>query len=200
MGVFTDIDRTLGLAASVKLVKIRDKYRESGALDAEDFLYLINQTARYETIDKRLSQDSYKISKEYADLDFEISELMKDMMRELNHVRFSQLNEKKEYHFELSVVRMNQGSRASYYEWMNELEEGCNDIRRLQENFDSNGDAIKVIGTFYSLKRDYNLDVTITAETDKDELKQRVKALIAEKLQEENTLIQRRLKEFDVIS
>lgn len=200
MGVFTDIDRTLGLAASVKLVKIRDKYRESGALDAEDFLYLINQTARYETIDKRLSQDSYKISKEYADLDFEISELMKDMMRELNHVCFSQLNEKKEYHFELCRVRMNRGSRVSYSQWMNELDFGCNDVRELQENFDANGDAIKVIGTFSSLKRDYNLDITITAETDKDELKQRVKALIAEKLKVENELIQQRLKEFDDIS
>ena len=200
MGVYTDIDRTLGLAASVKLVKIRDKYRESGTLDAEDFLYLINQTARYETIEKRLEQDSYKISKEYADLDFEISELMKDLMRELNHVCFSQLNEKKEYHHELCRVRMNRGSRVSYSQWMNELDFGCNDIRRLQENFDANGDAIKVIGTFSSLKRDYNLDITITAETDKDELKQRVKLLIAEKLQKENEQIQQRLKEFDVIS
>ena len=83
---------------------------------------------------------------------------------------------------------------------MNELDFGCNDVRELQENFDANGDAIKVIGTFRSLKRDYNLDVTITAETDKDELKQRVKALIAEKLKVENELIQQRLKEFDDIS
>lgn len=70
----------------------------------------------------------------------------------------------------------------------------------FQENFDANGDDIKVIGTFRSLKRDYNLDVTITAETDKDELKQRVKALITEKLKAENALIQQRLKEFDDIS
>lgn len=199
MGVFTDIDRTLGLNASTRLVKIRDKYRESGAVDAEDFRYLINQTARYETIDKRLSQDSYKISKEYADLDFEISELMKDMMRELNHVCFSQLNEKKEYHFELCLVRMNSGFRVSFSELMNELDFGCSDIRRLQENFDANGDAIKVIGTFTALKRDYNLDITVTAETDKAELKQRVKVLVAEKLREENALIQRRMKEFDDI-
>ena len=92
---------------------------------------------------------------------------------------------------------MNRGSRVSYSQWMNELDFGCNDIRRLQENFDANGDAIKVIGAFRSLKRDYNLDITITAETDKDELKQRVKLLIAEKLQKENEQIQQRLKEFE---
>lgn len=195
MGVYTYLDHTLGLSVGGKLLKIRDKYKETGELDKKDFIYLANQAARYETIQNRASRGTYKVSKDYADLEYEINELFGDTLTELTNVYFMDINEKKEYVLNLSNIFMLGKSRLSIREMLSEISQGYEQVERLQKDFDYNGDDLTVVGTFENLKKDYNLDISFTTAITKEELQTRIRKLVTEVLEKEVAALQSKLNE-----
>ena len=195
MGVYTYLDHTLGLSVGGKLLKIRDKYKETGELDKKDFIYLANQAARYETIQNRASRGTYKVSKDYADLEYEINELFGDTLTELTNVYFMDINEKKEYVLNLSNIFMLGKSRLSIREMLSEISQGYEQVERLQKDFNYNGDDLTVVGTFENLKKDYNLDISFTTAITKEELQTRIRKLVTEVLEKEVAALQSKLNE-----
>lgn len=185
MGVYTYVGKTLGLKVSSNLRKIREKFMKDGTLDKKDFRYLINMAARYDTFENRMKEHSYQVTEDFNDAKYEINDLVGNLITELNNVYYMDLNEKEEYHVKLSRTMMIGGSRLSIEDLMNEVDSGFNEVRLLQKDFDANGDDITVVGTFESLLKDYRLDVSVTADMSKEELKAKVRKMVKDRLEEE---------------
>ena len=195
MGVYTYLDHTLGLSVGGKLLKIRDTYKETGEVSEKDFIYLANQAARYETIQNRATRGTYKVSKDYDDLEFEINELFGDTLTELTNVYFMNINDKKEYVLNLSSIFMLGKARLSIHEMLSEISQGYDEVVRLQKDFDYNGDGVTVVGTFENLKKGYNLDISFTTAITKEELQTRIRKLVMEVLEKEMADLQSKLNE-----
>lgn len=185
MGVYTYIGKTLGMKVSSDLRKIREQYMQEGTIEKQDFANLINNAARFETIKNRLAERSYQVSEDYRDQRFELDDLMGNIITELTCLHYMDLNEKQEYHIKLSRTIMLGGSRLSIEDLMKEIGSGHDEVRLLQENFDANGDDITVVGTFENLLKDYRLDVSVTANMSKEELKAKVRKMVKDRLEEE---------------
>lgn len=185
MGVYTYIGRTLGMKVNSNLRKIREQYMQEGTIEKQDFANLINDAARFDTIKNRLAERNYKVSEDYSDQKFELEDLLGNIFTELSCLHYMDLNEKQEYHVKLSRTIMLGGSRLSIDDLMKEVSSGYDEVRLLQENFDANGDDITVVGTFENLLKDYRLDISVTADMKKEELKAKIRGMVKDRLEEE---------------
>ena len=193
MGVYTYIGKTLGMKVNSNMRKIREQYMQEGTIEKKDFAYLINNAARFDTIKNRLAERSYQVTEDFNDQKFELDDLMGNIITELSCLNYLDLNEKQEYHVKLSRTFMIGGSRLSIEDLMKEVGNGHDEVRLLQENFDANGDDITVVGTFDSLLKDYRLDVSVTADMKKEELKAKVRKMVKARLEEEVTDLQKNI-------
>lgn len=185
MGVYTNVERTLGLTVSKKMIEIRNKFDQGIGLSREEMVTLFNEAARFETIIRRIRAKDYHVADKYSLESYEIASLLGDLMTELNKMNFMKLDEKRKYHISLCRTHIIGGQRLSIPDMMTEIEDGVLLVRLKQENFDANNDDYQVVGTFDSLRKDYGIDMSITTEDNLEDIKKRAKAAIKEALVKE---------------
>lgn len=166
MGVVTYLDHTLGLALSPRLKQILKDFQSDKDLDKEDVQYLIDAAARYETLDRRISAKTYPLKDDMMDDEYEIKDILGDMIVELRHVYASHITDSKYF------MKCNQfagySGRAIEHFSVHDIEgallSAIKNVKDLQKQFDENGDDITVIGHFPSLKQQYGLEYTFNAD------------------------------------
>ena len=193
MGVFTSIERTLGLSISTKLENIKSKVDEGKELDKEELDYLLNQTARFDTLENRLRKDEYKVSDKYEIEEYELKLLVGDIITELRKLRLTDV-EDNVYRVKLGHINMLGRKRLEIEEVIENIKGGVLKVRLMQENFDKNGDEYKVVGTFDSIEKDYGLKVEITVEDKEEDVLKYVKENIKEVLEKEREELDRQLE------
>lgn len=193
MGVFTSIERTLGLSISTKLEHIKSKVDEGKELDKEELDYLLNQTARFDTLENRLRKDEYKVSDKYEIEEYELKLLVGDIITELRKLRLTDV-EDNVYRVKLGHINMIGRKRLEIEEVIKNIKGGVVKVRLLQENFDKNEDGYKVVGTFDSIEKDYGFKVEITVEDKEEDVLKYVKENIKEVLEKEREELDRQLE------
>ena len=193
MGVFTTIERTLGLSISTKLEHIKSKVDEGKELDKEELDYLLNQTARFDTLENRLRKDEYKVSDKYEIEEYELKLLVGDIITELRKLRLTDV-EDNVYRVKLGHINMLGRKRLEIEEVIKNIKGGVVKVRLLQENFDKNEDGYKVVGTFDSIEKDYGFKVEITVEDKEEDVLKYVKENIKEVLEKEREELDRQLE------
>ena len=197
MGVFTSIERTLGLSISTKLEHIKSKVDEGKELDKEELDYLLNQTARFDTLENRLRKDEYKVSDKYEIEEYELKLLVGDIITELRKLRLTDV-EDNVYRVKLGHINMIGRKRLEIEEVIKNIKGGVVKVRLLQENFDKNEDGYKVVGTFDSIEKDYGFKVEITVEDKEEDVLKYVKENIKEVLEKEREELDRQLEKVNV--
>lgn len=185
MGVVTTLEKTLGLSVTRKLEDIRCKVDKGEELEREDLIYLLNQTARFETLTKRAMEDSYLVSDSYSMDEYELKELVGKVLTELRNVSIMNVEDKKVYNVSLGHIHILGGHRLGIEDIIEEVKGGVRKVRLLQKNFDANGDKYKVIGTFDTIKKDYGVTVEVTAKDTEEEVLKFVKESIKKVLEKE---------------
>ena len=193
MGVFTSIERTLGLSISTKLEHIKSKVDEGKELDKEELDYLLNQTARFDTLENRLRKDEYKVTDRYEEDEYELKLLLGDILTELRNIRLTDV-EDNVYRVKLGHINMIGRKRLEIEEVIKNIKGGVVKVRLLQENFDKNEDGYKVVGTFDSIEKDYGFKVEITVEDKEEDVLKYVKENIKEVLEKEREELDRQLE------
>ena len=193
MGVFTSIERTLGLSISTKLEHIKSKVDEGKELDKEELDYLLNQTARFDTLENRLRKDEYKVSDKYEIEEYELKLLVGDIITELRKLRLTDV-EDNVYRVKLGHINMLGRKRLEIEEVIENIKGGVLKVRLMQENFDKNGDEYKVVGTFDSIEKDYGFKVEITVEDKEEDVLKYVKENIKEVLEKEREELDKQLE------
>lgn len=185
MGVVTTLEKTLGLSVSRKLEDIRGKVDKGEELEKGDLVYLLNQTARFETLTKRVREDSYLITDSYSMDEYELKELVGKVLTELRNVSIMNVEDEQVYRVSLGHIHILGGHRLGIEDIIEEVKGGVTKVRLLQENFDANGDKYKVIGVFDTIKKDYGITVEITSEDTEEEVLKFVKESIKKVLEKE---------------
>lgn len=196
MGVYTYLEKTLGITASRRLLEIRGKFEKKEELTPEEMIYLFNSTARFETLAARIREKDYKINEKYDENSYEIKELLGSVITELTNVHFMNIDDKRKYRVALSRTHV-MGGRMSILDILSEINSGVNEVRQLQESFDFNNDNVQVVGTFTSLKNDYNVELSVTSDDKKEDVLEKVKVLIKESLEKEMSTLQTTLNQLD---
>ena len=185
MGVVTTLEKTLGLSVSRKLEDIRGKVDKGEELEKGDLVYLLNQTARFETLTKRVREESYLVSDSYSMDEYELKELVGKVLTELRNVSIMNVEDEQVYRVSLGNIHILGGHRLGIDDIIEEVKGGVTKVRLLQENFDANGDKYKVIGVFDTIKKDYGITVEITSEDTEEEVLKFVKESIKKVLEKE---------------
>lgn len=198
MGVVTTLEKTLGLSVSRKLEDIRGKVDKGEELEREDLVYLLNQTARFETLTKRVREDSYLITDSYSMDEYELKELVGKVLTELRNVSIMNVEDEQVYRVSLGHIHILGGQRLGIDDIIEEVKGGVTKVRLLQENFDANGDKYKVIGVFDTIKKDYGVTVEITSKDTEEEVLKYVKESIKKVLEKERDELNKTLDRLGV--
>lgn len=198
MGVVTTLEKTLGLSVSRKLEDIRGKVDKGEELEREDLVYLLNQTARFETLTKRVREESYLVSDSYSMDEYELKELVGKVLTELRNVSIMNVEDEQVYRVSLGHIHILGGHRLGIEDIIEEVKGGVTKVRLLQENFDANGDKYKVIGVFDTIKKDYGITVEVTAKDTEEEVLKFVKESIKKVLEKERDELNKTLDRLGV--
>lgn len=195
MGVYTYIEHTLGLTGSPRTDKIRDKIETNEQLNFEELSYLVNCTARWDTLQERTNRDSYKVNEKYEDESYELKELLKSIVTELQNVYYMKVDGLRKYRMEFNLFSVERNT-ISLSEIETEIRGYLDIVKDMQRDFDFNKDNIEVNASLKS-KRYNRLTVSFTAKDSKEEVIKQFKEQIKEELEKENELLQRNLKNFN---
>ena len=198
MGVVTTLEKTLGLSVSRKLEDIRGKVDKGEELEREDLVYLLNQTARFETLTKRVREESYLVSDSYSMDEYELKELVGKVLTELRNVSIMNVEDEQVYRVSLGHIHILGGQRLGIDDIIEEVKGGVREVRLLQKNFDANGDKYKVVGTFDTIKKDYGVTVEITSKDTEEEVLKYVKESIKKVLEKERDELNKTLDRLGV--
>lgn len=198
MGVYTTLENTLGLSVTRKLEGIKEKVDKGEELEKGDLDYLLNQTARFETLTKRVREESYLVSDSYSMDEYELKELVGKVLTELRKVSLTSVEDKNVYKVSLGYIHMIGGQRMGIDDIMEEVKGGLREVRLLQKNFDTNGDKYKVIGVFDTIKKDYGVTVEVTAKDKEEEVLKYVKEGIKKVLEKERDELNKTLDRLGV--
>ena len=166
---------------------------EGKELDKEELDYLLNQTARFDTLENRLRKDEYKVTDRYEEDEYELKLLLGDILTELRNIRLTDV-EDNVYRVKLGHINMIGRKRLEIEEVIKNIKGGVVKVRLLQENFDKNEDGYKVVGTFDSIEKDYGFKVEITVEDKEEDVLKYVKENIKEVLEKEREELDRQLE------
>lgn len=198
MGIHSSADQTFGLNPSNRLLKILKVVRAKETLSEEDLLYLIDNAGRFETLWQRVYAKDYPIKDNYLDEEFELKEIMKDMIVELMHTYPSKINEDQTYKLELPHFNPNSEDaieRLAPDSIMLELRRSIRMVQSLQKTYDENGDSLTVIGTYPHLKKAYGIKLTVKADTTLDDILlpivTRVREVVEKDLKKKDTAFKR---------
>lgn len=198
MGVYTTIENTLGMSVTRKLEGIKEKVDKGEELEKGDLNYLLNQTARFETLTERVREESYLVSDSYSMDEYELKELLGRVLTELRQVSLTSVEDKKVYKVSLGHIHMLGGQRLGIDDIIEEVKGGVTKVRLLQKNFDYNKDGYKVIGVFDTIKKDYGVTVEVTSKDTEEEVLKFVKESIKKVLEKERDELNKTLDRLGV--
>lgn len=174
MGVYTYLEQTLGLKVTPFLTKIKEKLEAGEAPEQKDWMELLNVAARYETLSHRFQFKKVTFEGIDKDSNDEVISQLGDMMMELNNVRFSQVNIKRDYMLHIQDSNYALSKRMGFHDLMKEIDSSFTLVKDTQKNFDKNEDNLRVIGILDYLKRDYGMTFTIMAHQDREVIKKEI--------------------------
>lgn len=198
MGVYTTLENTLGLSVTRKLEDIRGKVDKGEELEKGDLVYLLNQTARFETLTKRVREESYLVSDSYSMDEYELKELVGKVLTELRNVSIMNVEDEQVYRVSLGHIHILGGHRLGIDDIIEEVKGGVREVRLLQKNFEANRDKYKVVGTFDTIKKDYGVTVEITSKDTEEEVLKYVKESIKKVLEKERDELNKTLDRLGV--
>lgn len=188
MGIQTYVDKTLGLSLTPRIESIIKAVHADEEIKKSDILYLIDEAARFTTIEKRVNSDSYKLKDGMLEEEYEIKSLLGDLMDELGCLEASRIGNDGTYRMELPHFASYSDQRIenlSYDRVRNEVIYAIRMVKEAQESFDLNGDNLKVVAQFKHLSKKYNVDLTITVDSNPDEVTEVIVRKVVEVIKKE---------------
>lgn len=188
MGLQTYVDKTLGLTLTPRIEKIIKAVHANEDIEKSDILYLIDEAARFTTIEKRVKSDSYKLKDSMLDEEYEIKSLLGDLMNELGCLEASRIGNDGTYRMELPHFASYSDYRIeklSYDRVHTEVIQAIRMVKEAQESFDVNGDDLKVVAQFTSLVKKYKVDMPITADSNPSEVTEAIVNKVVEVIKKE---------------
>lgn len=176
MGIVTYIDHTLGLSLSPRTKQILKDYKEGKDITKEDIGFLIDMAARFETIDSRVRAKKYPIKDFMLEEEYEIKDVLSDMMLELNYIYATRIAGNK-YFKQCKQFEAYSGhaiERFSVRDIEGALLNAIGEVKKTQKEFDDHGDDLTVIGSFPALEKHYGFDYTFTADVTIKEMQETV--------------------------
>lgn len=173
MGLQTYVDKTLGLTLTPRIENILKDVQADKEIKKSDILYLIDEAARFITIENRVKSDSYKLKDLMLEEEYEIKSLLGDLMNELTCLEASRIGNDGTYRMELphfAPYSDESIERLSYGRVQMEVIYAIRMVKEAQKSFDLNGDNLKVVAQFKHLLKKYNVDLTITVDSNPDEV------------------------------
>lgn len=173
MGIQTYVDKTLGLTLTPRIEKILKAVHADEEIDKSDILYLIDEAARFTTIEKRVKSDSYKLKDSMLEEEYEIKSLLGDLMNELGCLEASRIGNDGAYRMELPHFASYSDQKIenlSYDRVHREVIYAIRMVKDAQKSFDLNGDDLTVVAQFTNLSKKYKVDLTITMDSNADEV------------------------------
>lgn len=201
MGVYTYADHTLGLSLSPRTEKILDNFNNNHAIDKEDVHYLIDMAARFETIEKRLREKTYVLKDSMLEEEYEIKDILKDMLLELNNVYATRIASDTYF----KPCKQFEGYRGhaiehfSTYDIEGALLNAIGEVKNTQKHFDENGDGLTVVGSFPALEEHYGFDYTFTADVTFKEMQETVIGHMQAYAQKEQERLNEALDKWDKV-
>jgi len=173
MGVYTYEDKTLGLSLNNRLKKIVRAYQNGEALKQDDIQYLINNAARFSTLEDRISKETYKIDGMMLDQQYEIKDVLGDLITELRYMEAHRVGQDGTYRMKLPHFPPDDEcdiERLPYERVQAEVAHAKRMVKDLQVTFDENEDNLKVVAEFENLKKHYGLDLLVTTESNVEDM------------------------------
>lgn len=168
MGVYTYVKKPLGLSLSPRLQELLKRCQKGEAVEGIDFEYLIDEAARFETIESRINSGDYTIAESIQDKGVFIQDVLRDLMTELYMLEASKIGKDGTYSFALphfSPRSEDNIEQLSAIDIERAIERALRMVEEMQAQFDANGDDLKVHAYFKHLQKAYGLEYIITAES-----------------------------------
>lgn len=187
MGVYTWTKNPLGLALNPRLEELLEKYHNNEELEREDIGFLLDESAKFETIRTRVRGGHFKLKGRFMEDEHDIREVLGELFEEIDYLYATQITKDKVYSYELQqfypyrrdIATMD----AESIKW--EVRNAIEMVQKMQKQFDDNKDGLKVIGHFKYLKRDYRLELEVTAESKEEDILQGIVEGVLPKVEEE---------------
>lgn len=202
MAMYSNVDNTFGLRLSPRLKKIINAVDTNTPLSTDDMTYLIDNAGRFETLDVRVMQKSYPIQDIMLDNEFEIKDVLSDMMLELRNSYPSRINKGQSYKLELPQFHpKTEGAidRLSADNIILCLTRAIRMVKDQQDTFDKNDDDLTVIGVFPHLKREYGVDVLVKPDTTVTDLLPPIVQAVKKKVEKDFRQQERALKALNTL-
>lgn len=169
MGHFTSVDEPLSLYRSPRLKKIMKQYKEPNQLGEEDIHFLINQAARFETFwhhvkMKHIVRDM--ILEDSHALDTVIGQLCTEIM----HLSATNINERNEYLFDLSLYFEDPIESYSRDQLYKECSQALRRVREMQRTFNKEESKTTIVGEFKHIEKTYGFKVYVTSNSKPQEV------------------------------
>lgn len=167
MGVYTMTDNPMGLRLSPRLERILKDTQEGNMPSKKDVEFLIDESARFETIASRLKDGNYEIKDTVLDDVYDLKEVVKDLMIELENIYAHNIQKGNVYVYELPQFNPHTEYNIEKTHPSNieqEVRQALLLVKDLQQSFTNNGDELEVQAQFIHLKKIYGLDLIVTAK------------------------------------
>lgn len=172
MGVYTNTNNPFGLYLYPRLKKIIDAFQDGTEITQDDIAFLIDEAARFSTVEYRVKSESFPIRGPFMDEEYEIRGLLKDLIDEMGYIVAHTVGKDGTYNMELPQFSNFHGSidNMNAQEVGNAVRHALRMVKAQQKNFDTNGDNYTVVGHFKHLERRYDIELSITPDSDVDEI------------------------------
>lgn len=198
MGVYTYVDKTLGLYLTPRLKEILTAVQKDEPIEKKDILYLIDEAARYSTLGKRIKTETYKVKGLDTD-QYEIRELLGELFTEMDYLEARNLGQDGTYRMPLPQFAYYSDwaiEKISYRQIETEVSQALRMVKEAQEAFDANEDNLLVIGHFKYLKKHYDIEDQVTVDTNFDELMNSIMSQVTAHVQKQAKQKQDTLERF----
>lgn len=193
MGVYTYLEKTLGLKLTPFVMKMKEQLEDGKVPKKKDWMNLLDIAARYETISQRFQSGEVVFADVDEDSNDEVNSQLHDMITELDNVYLSSVNSKRDYILNLHDSNYALVSRMDFHGLMQAIDESFLSVKELQKSFDDNGDKLRVVGVLDYLKRDYGLNATLMAHQDiaavKMTLANKIREILLKEMEEKQAFL-----------
>lgn len=202
MALYSYTDDSLSLVTTPRLEKIAGIIKEGKELEREDLEYLLNESARWTTLQESVRRANrkggYEVNAVMHEWDGKVnlSELLGEILTETQHLYYVDFDAKTSiYRHKLRLSEHVFGKEPSTRSMVKNIRSGIAQVKNLQKDFDKNDDGFIVEGYFPDTIK-YGYNVTITKDSDEEEL---VKGFLAWKKERVDKIIKQEQEELQII-